>query len=239
MIPTHPSLADALEGLRHRSAIQRSYAVGRVAKFVGPEGRGTERDALEAAAALTVHLSRDSDAGIRGECALALREAGIPQVVQALAERLLTDPSALVRDRCALALMFQDEPPPVAAAALVGGLDDEHPSVVRLCACALRHCPGQAVLAPLVRLLTHPDWTVRYQAVVGLIDRGAVDERVVAAIEQMAREPDAAEHDAMLEMASRLPELTEVPPGTFGGGTMAEIHAAAQERLEPQRSPGA
>src|SRR5207249_4799163 len=114
-----------------------------------------------------------------------------------LIEHLLNDGSARVRALCAIRMCdFQDEQ---AALALIQALSDSDEAVPRQAIIALGNQGDPRAIPHLLRFLRYPGWRTRYYTARTLIELRSTDPHLVDALEQLAREPEAEEHDLQAE----------------------------------------
>src|SRR5215472_1577207 len=111
---------------------------------------------------LTMRQLKSASAKGRMKAAKELWREPNPAAVPGLAEALLTDPDADVRQVVASALGRIEAPSRVEP--LLNALQDKDPSVVRSAMLGLRRVNDDRVIARLVPLLRHQDFTVRTSA---------------------------------------------------------------------------
>ena len=99
--------------------------------------------------------------------------------------------------RCAL-LLGPVHSPTVDRAFLRALADPFDTLVEWSCHEAAERCGAEGIAAVL-GLLNHSSWQVRLIACITLIQQKTADQRVVATLEALMREPEAAEHDAFDE----------------------------------------
>jgi HEAT repeat protein len=160
----------------------RSRGVGRLQRLGGSR-------AVEA----LIGAMDDLEQGIRSGAAMALMDLEALEAVPVLIEHLLQDQSHRVQSVCAVCLgRFKDER---AVHGLMQALGDPEPSVLELASASLGTIGDDRAVQSLLPLLDHPQWKVRANAAWALIRLKASEERLVSALEQLAREPEAEEHD--------------------------------------------
>lgn len=191
-------------------------------------------------------LIEDPDVTTRSRAAAYLvNSAAAPTVANALLRHLLTDPVGEVRLCCAVGLLPLTTPD--AQQAFIQVLQDQNDKVVQVAVVALRRRGGAAVVKPLFGLLHHPSWDVRLAACKALIALNVADSRVIATLETLSHEPEAAAYDAKMEVAERREhEQGHVPEFTWGWGKIntvlkqAKMIAATNprhKRQQPSRLP--
>jgi HEAT repeat protein len=194
-----------------------------------------EPGAPRAIAALIAALE-DPAPRVRWGAALALGGAAVPEALPVLTEHLLGDESPGVRQMCAVSLgWFKDDR---AAEALLQALADPHAPVVEAASIGLGRRGDQSAIPSLLPLLDHPERRIRYWSARALLDLQTADQRLVAALEGLARDPEAEEHDLQAkERNYRLVERAgslDLEPGSTELGphlTMAELVAQARQIL--------
>lgn len=176
------ALSDALAHLANEEPEIRRRAAQQLGGFGGPE----------VVAALIGAMS-DSSAPVRGAAALALGGLEAPEGLSVLLEHLVHDESSHVRVMCGWFMhCYKDAS---AVEPLIAALEDPDMSVVTGAATVLGLLGDERAIPGLLRLLDLPEWYVRYYACESLMQLGAREPRLVAALEHLAREPEAAEHD--------------------------------------------
>ena len=83
--------------------------------------------------------------------------------------------------------------------AYVGALNDSSEKVVQIACLVMGQRGGDEGLAALRNLLGHPSWRVRLEACKAFITRHPAGTEVLATLEAMSREPEAAVYDAECE----------------------------------------
>ncbi len=172
---------------------------------------------------LLIPLLDDPSSQVRAVSALALGSHSVPAALAGLLDRLRYDPSRHVRRTTVVFLGFFSSFSSFAAdavlEALLGVLHDPDP-LVRSGACAsLGHSADARAIPGLLSLLEEPEleWNLRHSACMALVRLRAADARLVAALERLAGEPEAAESDLQTEeirylMATCPPEPGEPDP---------------------------
>jgi hypothetical protein len=117
---------------------------------------------------------------------------------KALISGLLSDGSDRERYRFAVKLMRIEEPE--VKQAYIQALSDSSDRVAQIACLQLSWRGRTEAEKALYRVLEHPSWRVRLEACKAFIVLKAVNRQVVAALEQMAQEPEAAEYNAQIEM---------------------------------------
>jgi HEAT repeat protein len=175
-------LETGLAELRDPKPQRRQEGARRLREVGGPE----------VVAALIAALE-DPVPAVRGSVALALNELRSPEALPALIEHLRNDPAPGVRRMCVAFLrLFRDER---ADDALRRALEDSSPLVVCLASEQVGESGDPRAVPLLLPLLDHPDRDVRFSAANALLKLRAADPRLVAALEQLARDPEAEEYD--------------------------------------------
>jgi len=170
-----------------------------------------------------LRLADDSDAVTRSRAVSYLVNTNAsPRVTNAFLQHLLNDPAGEVRLCCAVALL-SDQSLDVQQA-FIQSLKDKNEQVVRVAIAALRRRGGAAVVKPLFGLLHHASWNVRLDACKALIALNVADSRVVATVETLSHEPEAAAYDAQVATTEqREHELGRVPELNWGWGKINTI----------------
>jgi HEAT repeat protein len=164
----------------------------------------------------------DPAPGVRCGAALCLGMLEVPVALPVLIEHLLRDESVRVRQYCTLKLSrFHDER---AVDALIQALSDPDETIPRTAINQLATLGDPRAIPHLLRFLSHPDWKVRRNTARALIELRSTDPRVAETLEQLAREPEAEEHDleaeewnCNLESYQRMAQegVGPEPPGPF------------------------
>lgn len=142
----------------------------------------------------------------------------VEQKADELAHYLEHGDDPRLRLRCAL-LLGPVHSPGVDRAVL-RALGDPFDSVVTwACHEAAERCGAEGIAA-VQDLLNHSSWQVRLTACITLIQQKAADQRVVATLEALMREPEAAEHDAFDE---KLRDFNK-EEGLLSSADEAELH---------------
>jgi HEAT repeat protein len=214
-------LAQALAGLQEPEPEARWQACVHLARLGSPEAIAGLLRALE-----------DPAPKVRAAAALYLGVLKAEEALPALIHHLREDASAHVRLMVASCLdTFQDSR---AVEPLIERLEDPDWKMLTAAALGLGLIGDKRAVPALFPLLHYPHWRVRHAAAWALIELGASDARLVAAIEQLAREPEAEEHEA--HMAGRRTELEEMTrharamgdPAPKPGLAIAELLAEAR-----------
>lgn len=156
------------------------------------------------AARITLGLLTDPDQHIRLSAVRSLgflyppMDVPMPaDVADRLAEQLRGNSDPNVRLGCAINLGMRDRP--TVRAAFIAALRDPYDMVVRIACTEVGHRPGPGAKEALLAVLDNPSWNARLEACKGLIIAKEADARVVAALEKMSTEPEAAKYDALME----------------------------------------
>jgi hypothetical protein len=151
---------------------------------------------------------------------------------EALAGQLCGNADPRVRSSCAIVLMsVTDE---VVTRAFCRALGDSFEKVAQIACVEVGHRGGAGSTEALMNLLGHAPWRVRLEACKALIVQGTADQRVIAALEAMSREPEAAVYDAEDEAFEEFARMAsgvlgvDVPAGERWG-KLATILAQARE----------
>jgi len=221
-------LERALAGLQDPDRDKRRWAATRLRDLGGPEAVTALLGALE-----------DPDSRVRSRTALSLGCLEAPEALPALVEHLLHDPSPGVREMCVAFLnRFADER---ATAALRQALADTHQRVAQVAAIHLARSGDRTVIPAMLPLLDHPEWSDRFSAARVLLDLRVADRRLVTALEHLAREPEAEDHDLQVaEWNCDLPKWKELAeeggdPEPEPQQTMAEMVEQARQLLAQGR----
>jgi HEAT repeat protein len=118
-------------------------------------------------------------------------------MVDVLVKQLRTSPDSRVRLGCAINLMSVESPS--VRSAFIEALHDPEEKVVRLACGEVGHRDGPGMKEALISVLNNPSWHARLEACKALILANAANAKVVSALEQMRREPEAAEYDTLIE----------------------------------------
>lgn len=141
---------------------------------------------------MLLSLLKSPDSKIRRRAASALARFGAQNArkVEVLADQFENNPDPVVRLGCGSALM--SIPGEKADRAYERAVFDSDEKVVRLACSQLsfRAPPGHP---SLFLLLTNHSWSVRQMACAVLVQQKVADARVVATVEALSREPEAAE----------------------------------------------
>lgn len=145
----------------------------------------------------------DDSADVRASVALALGFLNAEAAVIAIAGHLKSDQSARVRAMCTWALSLIGGGCALDCLALALDDPDEH---VRLSACsAFAHAGDTRAQDEIVRMLEDPVWDVRKAACEVLIALGIADQRIVATIDALKKQPEAEEYErGIVEMHAHL-----------------------------------
>jgi HEAT repeat protein len=150
----------------------------------------------EAIAALIGALD-DPAIDVRSAAALALGVLEAPEALPALIHHLLHDASPHVRVICARFLhRFHDER---TVEPLIKCLTDADAKVLTAAIGALQAIGDARAIPALLPLLGHPLWSIRHRSSWVLVELKAADPRLVAALERLARSPEAEEDDLSVE----------------------------------------
>lgn len=185
-----------------------------------------------AAVSLLRSALNDPAGRVRAGAALAIGGLETPEAVPDLIRLLRTDASNHVRLMCAVA--FTLRPDPDAFDALVEALRADDWKMVTAACTALARLGDLRAAGELFPLLTHPGWGVRLSACVALLELRVGDNRIVDALRQLAREPEAEEHDLVAaesrcgldEMKELAAEMGDPEPEPFP--TLADFIARAR-----------
>jgi HEAT repeat protein len=191
----------------------------------------------EVLAALIAALE-DPDLSVRCSVALTLGGLGAPDALPVLIQHLQEDPSPGVRQMCVAFLdAFDDER---AADALLQSIADPDARVVYAACSQLGRKGDRRAIPALLPLLDHADRETQLCAARALLRLKSADARLVAALEQLARDPEAEDHD--LWVAERIRDLPKTrrlfermgDPAPEPGQTMLELVEEARRLLQQQ-----
>ncbi len=150
---------------------------------------------------VTLLKSPDEKVRKRVGGALTYFRANIAEKAEALADQMLHNPDPVVRQACAGLLMPVQSP--VVDRAYAKAVFDPAEKVAQLSCLQLGWRTIPASTEALFQVLTNSSWQVRFYACNALINQKTADQRVVAALEALAREPQAVEEDRQsMEMAT-------------------------------------
>jgi HEAT repeat protein len=217
------SISAALECLRGNDSTRRGAALAYLS---------SRRDARVVTA--LVRALGDPDDRYRGSAALLLGQIGAR--ADLLLEHLKKDPSPTVRYRC-LRNFWPDNAraPEAYRAALEDSDDDVLTEACIKVGLMRRQIPDtlkKDIISALQVLLGHTSWNVRRQACEALYKIGAVDQRVVATLEQVHGQPEAGEYNDLRHFSRKLSRhKREYPPWLF---TTGELLQAARDSLNGQ-----
>lgn len=121
---------------------------------------------------------------------------------ETLSRHLWHNADSRVRLSCAIVMM--SSPAPSVTLAFRNALADESEKVAQIACMELAERGGGENTAALFRTLSHAVWRVRLEACKGLITQGKADQRVVATLEAMQREPEAVIHDSEIDEIERI-----------------------------------
>jgi HEAT repeat protein len=182
--------------------------------------------------------ARDLAAQSRRHCdwmlqELTRRRAGAGDgEVPALIEHLLHDESADVRGMCAWMLEIYPREP--VTGALRQALADSDPDVVHHASVVLADREDRDSIPLFLSLLDHEGWRHRLSAARALVKLKVADPRLVREMEELARDPEAEEHDLDVleynDLSQRLAEPGEPEPRQWL--TVAELIEQARQLLE-------
>jgi len=176
------ALEQAIADLQSPEATTRFHATARLRELGGPQAVSALVPALE-----------DPTAQVRAAAALALGGLAAPEAVPSLVQHLRHDDTEGIRAMCAASLWLIGDRRAVPG--LIEALNDPSQQVVGAVCRALGELGDPAAVEPLHSLLFHLSWHVRFQACWALDKLGATDATVLAALEQLAQEPEAADHN--------------------------------------------
>jgi HEAT repeat protein len=135
----------------------------------------------------------------------------IPEALPGLGKHLLSDESDHVRRICSAFMHYF--PAADAVPHLLPALADPDPGVVSSCCVSLGLLGDPTAIPSLLGLLDHPGWNTRLEACWALIKLKAADERIVAALEQLMREPEAVEYDLGMDEMNAMPDIWDESQG--------------------------
>jgi HEAT repeat protein len=191
-----------------------------------------EPEEPEAVAALVAALE-DSDPHVRRGAALRLSGSGVAQALPALIEHLRADSSPGVRMMCVVFLhQFADDQ---VVEALRQALADPQWEVVTAASVGLGKRGDRRAIPWLLPLRDHSDRRIRYYAARALLRLKTGDQRLVAGLEQLSRDPEADEHDLRAaERNSRLEDMRRMR-GREAGDREPQWHLTMAEMVEQAR----
>jgi len=143
-----------------------------------------------------IHLMHSSDQALRRRAGTSLswfREIAATKAT-ALAEMLQHHEDERIRLLCAIHLM--PVPGPAVDQGFLAALRDPFDTIVQIACLEVGARAGTPAVVALTGLLEHPSWRVRLEACKALITFKKADARVVATLEAMGHEPEAAVYDA-------------------------------------------
>lgn len=187
------------------------------------------RDDGPARAAL-IDALKDPTVRVRTGAILRLAAAAPPEALAPILDLLANDPSFMVRRTAATYLRAFENATP----GLITALDDADRGVVEFACDSLSELGDAAAIPCLLKVLDHPNWDVREAACRALLSFGVGDQRVVTAIEQLIREPEAADHDLDVEEDHAMFSDPEDPEETIPP-TLATLPQEARELLAAAR----
>jgi hypothetical protein len=131
-------------------------------------------------------------------------------------------------------------PAPPVTEAYRCALGDSFDKVAQIACVELGSRGGAENADALIRVLDHPSWRVRLEACKALITLGKADQRVVATLEAMSREPEAGTYDAQCDDFERIQqevaqELGESPPW---GRLWGKLHSILEQARNLSASGG-
>lgn len=195
---------------------RRRHAVGRMRYKGGRRAVGALLRALH-----------DPEAKVRAMAALCLGGLCSTRAAQALAGHLREDVSANVRTTCSVALGWIDAP--LATDALIGALADPEVKAVSMATIGLARKGDARAVAPLKQLLARDSWKLRLDACETLLRLGVADDQIVAALEDLGGQPEAADHDRMMDEFAQLNREKGLRAGPSPGPRkMGELLAEAR-----------
>jgi hypothetical protein len=160
-------------------------------KAIGEIQENMPHEALDVAVALL--KSDDEKIRRRAGYSLFSFRAIIGEKVGALADHMLHNPDPDVRLSCAAVLMPVRSP--IVDKVYAKAVFDPTEKVAQLsCAQSGWRATPDGTEA-LFQVLTNRSWDIRFTACAALVNQKTADQRVVATLEALAREPEAVEHD--------------------------------------------
>lgn len=145
------------------------------------------------------------DEKLQGEAATSLMQLRVDEShAPALIPHLGNNSSPRVRLVCSAALMNVETPE--VTRAYIAALNDSYERVVQIACVQLGYRGGEEATTALFALLENTSWKLRLSACQALIELKAADEKVVSVLEAMSGEPEAAEHDKVMD---EIDEITE------------------------------
>ena len=142
---------------------------------------------------LLLRALEDPDHQVRARALLSLDAEQVAHGLPKIIDLLRSDSSGHVRSLCATKLLWCKDPGNFQP--LVDALADSDWKVLMSAAIALADLGDRRAVPHLLPLLEHPRWSVRNFVAGALLDLGTADTRLVAALEQLSREPEAADWD--------------------------------------------
>ena len=180
----------AMREVRDPDPAIRRRAVDRLRELEGPEATRALIGALD-----------DPAAQVRSKAVFWLGEGAVTEAVPALIERLLHDESAHVRIMCAMCLRGPEDER--VTEALIQALSDSDQRVLTGAISGLGHIGDRRAVPFLLPLLDHSERRVRYFGSKALLELKVADPRLVAALERLAQDPEAEEHDLQVDEDNR------------------------------------
>lgn len=239
--------ADILTAMRDADPKVRAGAIDRLRDHAGlvaalrfARGRSAEEHSVSACDVdgadvlnALVTLTDDPSPHIRFAAILLLGEHCVASDAQAAIVRHLgTDPDGNVRMVCAAALSWTPATH-MKVAALISALSDADDKVASHACLALGATGDLSGVAPLLHVLGHRSWNVRFRACQGILYLGFVDDRVLMAIEDLGRSVEAVAHDCDAEATNaRVAEIDpDVPLTDTTSGLAARARSLAGRGL--------
>jgi ribosomal protein S18 acetylase RimI-like enzyme len=146
-------------------------------------------------------------------------EPTVEQKAAEVADYLVNGPDESVRLCCAIHLMPVHHE--IVDRAFLAALNDSDDKIVEIACTEVGYRCQVAGGEALVGVLRHPLWRIRLAAAIALINQNQADERVVAALEAMKQQPEAAAYD--IEMAEMKESLASMPEAFLPEGEAGEI----------------